>query len=70
VDDKTLTVPSITNMWKGADWQERESFDMYGIKYEGHPNMSRILSAPGGSNFLNARTIPLKGARAIDEDLE
>ena len=37
------TVPSVYWIWKGADWQERESYDMYGIVYEGHPNLKRIL---------------------------
>jgi NAD(P)H-quinone oxidoreductase subunit J len=37
------TVPSVYWIWKSADWQERESFDMYGIIYEGHPNLKRIL---------------------------
>jgi NAD(P)H-quinone oxidoreductase subunit J len=36
-------VPSVYWLWKGADWQERESYDMYGIIYEGHPNLKRIL---------------------------
>jgi len=36
-------VPSVYWIWKAADWQERESFDMYGIVYEGHPNLKRIL---------------------------
>ena len=70
VDDKTLTVPTITNFWKGADWQEREAYDMYGIKYEGHPNMLRILSAPGTEVFAQRKDYPLRGPREIDEDLE
>lgn len=36
-------VPSVFWIWKAADWQERESYDMYGIVYEGHPNLKRIL---------------------------
>jgi NAD(P)H-quinone oxidoreductase subunit J len=36
-------VPSVYWIWKGADWQERESYDMYGIVYEGHPNLKRLL---------------------------
>ena len=36
-------VPSVYWIWKGADWQERESYDMYGIIYEGHPNLKRLL---------------------------
>lgn len=37
------TVPSVYWIWRGADWQERESYDMYGIIYEGHPNLKRLL---------------------------
>ncbi len=37
------TVPSVYWIWKTADWQERESYDMFGINYEGHPNLKRIL---------------------------
>ncbi|MGB6295930.1 MAG: NAD(P)H-quinone oxidoreductase subunit J [Rivularia sp. (in: cyanobacteria)] len=37
------SVPSVYWIWKTADWQERESYDMYGINYEGHPNLKRIL---------------------------
>ncbi|ABW25219.1 NAD(P)H-quinone oxidoreductase subunit J [Acaryochloris marina] len=36
-------VPSLYWVWKASDWQERESYDMYGIVYEGHPNLTRIL---------------------------
>lgn len=36
-------VPSVYWIWKAADWQERESYDMYGILYEGHPNLKRLL---------------------------
>jgi NAD(P)H-quinone oxidoreductase subunit J len=36
-------VPSVYWIWKSADFQERESFDMYGIVYEGHPNLKRIM---------------------------
>ncbi len=36
-------VPSVYWIWKAADWQEREAYDMYGIVYEGHPNLKRLL---------------------------
>lgn len=38
------SVPSLTRLYKSADWQERETFDLYGIAFEGHPNLSKILT--------------------------
>lgn len=43
VDDKTLTVPSITDIYPGANFYEREVFDMFGILFENHPELTRIL---------------------------
>jgi NADH-quinone oxidoreductase subunit C len=37
------TVPSVTGLWQGADFQEREIYDLMGINFEGHPNMKRIF---------------------------
>ena len=39
----TPTLPSIYGLFRGADWQERETFDMYGIAFEGHPHPKRLL---------------------------
>lgn len=36
-------VPSLMPIWRGVDWFEREAWDMYGIRFEGHPNLQRIL---------------------------
>ena len=36
-------VDSVTDVWKGVDWFEREAWDMFGIRFEGHPNLKRIL---------------------------
>jgi NADH-quinone oxidoreductase subunit C len=38
-----LTVPSLTLLWEGANWLEREVYDLFGIKFDGHPNLKRIL---------------------------
>jgi NADH-quinone oxidoreductase subunit C len=40
-------VPSVTGIWPTADWLEREVFDMFGVVYEGHPNLKRILLPDG-----------------------
>lgn len=39
-----LNVPSLTSIFKGANWMEREAFDFFGIIYTGHPNLKRILN--------------------------
>ncbi|MEO1590965.1 MAG: NAD(P)H-quinone oxidoreductase subunit J [Cyanobacteria bacterium J06632_22] len=43
LDRQAPKVASVYWIWRSADWQERESYDMYGIDYEGHPNLKRIL---------------------------
>lgn len=41
--EREETVPSVTDLWAGANWYERELYDMFGVKFEGHPDMKRIL---------------------------
>ena len=38
-----VTLPSVYNIWRGADFQEREIWDLMGVRFEGHPNMKRIM---------------------------
>ena len=42
-DRENPTLPSVTGIWKGADFQEREIYDLLGISFEGHPNLRRIV---------------------------
>ena len=43
LEENDCRIASITSIWKSADWYERECFDMFGIIFEGHPNLKRIL---------------------------
>lgn len=43
LDRERPAVPSVCGLWPGANWHEREAYDMYGIEYEGHPDLRRIL---------------------------
>ena len=44
--DADLNVPTVTGLWPAANWYEREAFDMFGINFEGHPNLYRLILPP------------------------
>jgi NADH-quinone oxidoreductase subunit C len=61
VNDPDPTVPSVYPLWKGADWMEREVFDMYGVVFEGHPDLRRILMPEGFASYPLRKDYPLRG---------
>jgi NADH-quinone oxidoreductase subunit C len=54
-------VPSVTPVWRGADWCEREAYDMYGIRFAGHPDMTRILLWEGFHGYPLRKDFPVEG---------
>jgi NADH-quinone oxidoreductase subunit C len=54
-------VASVVSIWKAADWMEREAFDMFGIKFEGHPDLRRILLTPDWTDYPLRKDFPLRG---------
>ncbi len=54
-------VPTTVDLWKGADWHEREVWDMMGIRFAGHPNLKRILMWEGYPFFPLRKDFPLAG---------
>ena len=64
--DAEPTAPSVVSLWPGANWHERECFDMFGIKFEGHPDLRRILMWDGYPYYPLRKEFPLAG---IETDL-
>jgi NADH-quinone oxidoreductase subunit C len=54
-------IDTVTNIWKTADWHEREAYDMFGIIFNGHPNLQRILTPEGFEGHPLRKDYPLKG---------
>jgi NADH-quinone oxidoreductase subunit C len=54
-------IPSIVSIWKGADWLEREAYDMFGITFAGHPNLRRILLPSEWNGYPLRKDYPLRG---------
>ena len=59
--DAEPAVASVTSLWAGANWHERETYDMFGIKFEGHPDLRRILMWDGYPFFPLRKEFPLAG---------
>jgi len=55
------TVPSVTSVYPTADWQERETYDMFGVVFEGHPNLTRILMPDDWEGHPQRKDYPLGG---------
>lgn len=69
-DPAAPVMPSATGLWPGADWHEREAYDMFGIKFEGHPDLRRILMWDGYPYFPLRKEFPLAGLPADLPDAE
>lgn len=61
LNEPDLTVPSVVPLWSGANWMEREVWDMYGIEFEGHPDLRRILMPEEFTAFPLRKDYPLQG---------
>ena len=59
--DENTAIPSVTSVWKTANWHERETFDMLGIQFEGHPNLERILMWEGFNGHPLRKDFPIRG---------
>jgi NADH-quinone oxidoreductase subunit C len=61
VDDPSPSVPSVTGVWAGADWLEREVYDLFGIRFIGHPDLRRLVTWEGFTAHPLRKDYPLRG---------
>jgi NADH-quinone oxidoreductase subunit C len=69
-DDQLPIIPSVIDIWSSANWFEREAFDLYGIIFEGHPDLRRILTDYGFIGHPFRKDFPLTGNVEVKYDPE
>jgi NADH-quinone oxidoreductase subunit C len=61
VDESDCTIDTVSSVWKGANWQERETYDMYGIKFNNHPDLRRMYMPEDFEYHPLRKDFPLMG---------
>jgi NADH/F420H2 dehydrogenase subunit C len=65
--DPGQSVETATTLWVAADWMEREAWEMYGVKFEGHPNLKRLLTHVDFVGYPLRKDYPLKKRQPLTE---
>ena len=61
VDESDCTIDSVSSVWQAANWQERETYDMYGIKFNNHPDLRRMYMPEEFEYHPLRKDFPLMG---------
>lgn len=70
VDEHDMRIASVVDIWASANWYEREAFDMFGILFEGHPDLRRLLTDYGFVGHPLRKDFPLQGNVEVRYDAE
>jgi NADH-quinone oxidoreductase subunit C len=62
-----LSIPTATTLWEGANWMERETYDFFGVIFDGHPDLRRILNVDDMTVFPMRKEFPLEDPNRIDK---
>jgi NADH-quinone oxidoreductase subunit C len=61
LSEEDVHVPSVTTVWRTANWHERETFDLFGVIFDGHPDLRRILLPDDWQGYALRKDFPLRG---------
>lgn len=67
ISQNNPTIPSATAVWRGANWMERETYDFFGINFEGHPDLRRILNMDDLGVHPMLKQYPLEDPNRVDK---
>jgi NADH-quinone oxidoreductase subunit C len=67
LQDADVHIPTATTLWDGANWMERETYDYFGILFDGHPDLRRILNVDDMTAFPMRKEFPLEDPNRVDK---
>ncbi|RYE22697.1 MAG: NADH-quinone oxidoreductase subunit C [Sphingobacteriaceae bacterium] len=67
LDGEDLHIPTATTIWDGANWMERETYDYFGIEFDNHPDLRRILNVDDMTVFPMRKEFPLEDPNRVDK---
>ena len=65
--DGDVHIPTATTVWDGANWMERETYDFFGVLFDGHPDLRRILNVDDMTAFPMRKEFPLEDPNRVDK---
>lgn len=67
LEENDVHIPTATTIWDGANWMERETYDYFGIEFDGHPDLRRILNVDDMVAFPMRKEFPLEDPNRVDK---